>query len=141
MFVQNMTYQHKCLLKEKNMLRNLWKNATFYCLNHDKPVPLYVIETSMTPFYACPKYMLKDETHPNGHEKDESGCGNHLSFQDSYKIMEKFNNIIEDSLANEEMIDFTGLRFKYKSIQVKILKYSDDKIDIGITNSKIQKVH
>lgn len=117
-------------------MKNIWKNAEFYCMNHDEPVKLYVYEGSRTPFYACPRYMLRDADHPDGHAPEEKGCDNRLSFDDALAIIEKLSARIEEALSNGEYVDFTGMVWKFKTIRVKILEYSDKGIRIGVRNTR-----
>lgn len=119
------------------MILNFWNGISFYCMNgHEDPVPMVVMEGS-TPFYACPKYMLKDEAHPDGHEPGEPGCPNRLSFTDAEQIVLTFSRMVEQAMEDDEIVDFTGLSFKYKMIQAKILKYRNkEDVRIGILNRR-----
>jgi len=118
------------------MVTNIWKNIGFYCMNHPEPIPFYVYEGSATPFYACKKYMRKDEMHPEGHEDNEDACGNRLSFNMAISIVEKISKEIEDSLSKGELTDYNGFTFRYKNVRVKVLKYTPQKgvTGIGILN-------
>ena len=118
------------------MIKNIWDTVEFVCLEHDPPVPLYVYEYSVTPFYACPKYMLKDEAHPNGHEKDEKACANRISFNDAMKIVEKMSAEIEAMGIGGFNSDHTGMRIKYKTIDAEVLLFTDEKVVIGVINRK-----
>lgn len=118
------------------MKTNLFKRAVFYCLNHDEPVPLVVMEGN-TPFYACPKFMLADGLHPNGHAVDESPCHNRISLTMMGNIFQKVSKIMNDEYASGNMMDFTGMTFLYNMIQVKILKNDSDSICIGVSNRRI----
>ena len=121
---------------KKLMIKNLWSKVELVCTNHKEPVPLYVYNGAITPFYACPKYMKKDDEHPNGHEENERGCSNRISFEDVRHLVEKFSDQIETDIMNGEMCDYTGFKFHWKTIDAVILKYSDDKIVMGVTNRK-----
>ena len=46
------------------MITNIGKNLEIYCGNHAEPIPMKIM-SGETAFYACPKYMLKDEKHPD----------------------------------------------------------------------------
>ena len=118
------------------MIKNIWSDISFYCINgHEHPVK-FVRREGESPFYACPKYMRKDEKHPDGHEADELACPNRLSFNDSASIVEKFASIVEESLLSGEVADFSGFKFKYKLYDVKVLFYSDKAIKIGVLNRR-----
>lgn len=118
------------------MIKNFWSKITIYCNNkHEKPIEFYVKE-GQSPFYACPKYMLKDEKHPNGHTKDERACPNRLNFIDAQGIVEKFSDIVEEDLLSNENINYEGLEFKYKHYIINVLEYTDKSIKLGILNKK-----
>ena len=106
------------------------------CNNHDTPVPMYVYEGAMTPFYACPRYMKKDKDHPNGHEEFEKGCANRVSFEDVRHIVEKLGKQMSEDEASGVIADYTGMRFKWKSVDVVVLKYTNNKITLGVSNKK-----
>lgn len=118
------------------MVTNIWKNIEFSCMGHDRPIPFYVYEGSASPFYACPKYMLKDEAHPNGHDDLEPACANRLSFNMAISIVDRISKEIETDLSDGVVADYTGWKFTYKNIDVKILEYSQTKgvTKIGILN-------
>lgn len=119
-----------------DMVKNFWSDIEFYCINgHDKPVK-FVNREGDSPFYACPKYMLMDEKHPDGHEKGEPVCPNRVSFVDATNIVEKFAAIVEESSLAGEVTDFSNFRFKYKLFNVHVLSYSDKMIKIGILNRR-----
>jgi len=118
------------------MIKNLWEKTELYCMNHKEPVRMYIYEHAVSPFYACPRYMRKDADHPDGHEENEPGCANRISFDAYWKIVDKFGEIMEADFANGEIQDYTGLRFRWKQIDVKILSYSEKKILIGVSNRK-----
>lgn len=119
------------------MLTNVFTKIDFYCLNHDVPVPLYVYESSNSPFYACVRYMARDEAHPDGHEEGEAACANRLSFNAAAAIMEKISSVMEEALANGDITDWTGWQFMLKGIRVKVLEYSfaDGSMKVGIENT------
>ena len=51
----------------------------------------------------------------------------------------KLGDYIEESEMNGEVANFTNFRFDYKGIEVKVLKYTDSHIDLGIVNKKALK--
>lgn len=116
------------------MLKNLWSQIELQCLKHH--VPMYVYEGTGTPFYACPKYMKKDEKHPDGHEENERGCANRISFDDYRHLVEKISADLEKALLNNEMPDLTGNKYHWKSVDAEITKYTDKKIILSVLNKK-----
>lgn len=116
------------------MLSNFWKGLTFYCINgHEHPIKMIYREGNSL-FFACPRYMLVDEEHPEGHERYEAACPNRLSYPDAEKIVSMMADAVQNSLAGDDFCDFTGYRFKLRQISVEVLRYSDDDIRLGILN-------
>ena len=124
------------------MILNFWDNDNikFYCINkHQKPVKMTIMNGQTGQFFACPKYMLKDENHPDGHDADERACSNRLSFMDAEQIVVALSKEVEDDLMNGIMGDYTGTIIHVKQIDAKVLDYSDSKIKIGIVNRRTIK--
>ena len=117
------------------MLSNFWNGISFYCMNeqHEKPIHM-VYKEGNSLFFACPKYMLADEQHPDGHERFESACPNRLSYVDAEKIVRMLSDQVQETMSNDEFCNFTGYRFKLRNIQVRVLNYTDGDIRIGILN-------
>lgn len=89
------------------------------------------------PFYACPRYMKKDENHPNGHEEGEKSCTNRLSIEEARHIMEKLDELADEAAANHEFPDFTNLVIKRKNgVTAKIIKYTPEETLISIKNTR-----
>lgn len=118
------------------VVKNIWSKIELVCTNHNPPVPMYVFEGSMTPFYACPKYMKKDEKHPNGHEENERGCSNRISFDDFGHLVDKLSNQIAKDTEAGIMGDYTNMKLHWKNIDAVILYYSFEKIIMGVSNKK-----
>lgn len=124
------------------MVKNIASDTKFYCMNdiHEKPVEMvFRLRTDDTHdnFYACPKYMLKDENHPDGHEADERACTNRLSFSDAGDIIAMFNKIVDDDMTNGCIADYNNFVFTYKNnIKVKVLSYGGKELKFGIYNRK-----
>lgn len=118
------------------MIKNLWEKIELLCMNHEEPVPMYVYTGAMTPFYACPKYMLKDEDHPDGHEPYESGCANRASFDDIRHLVELLGKEIEKEESDCSYFDFTGTKLHWKTINAVVLDYSPQSIKLGIMNTR-----
>ncbi|MGN8739544.1 hypothetical protein [Bilifractor sp. HCP3S3_D3] len=124
------------------MILNFWAhdNIEFYCINkHKKPVKMTIMNGQTGQFYACPKYMLRDEAHPEGHDADERACSNRLSVIDAEQIVLTLSKEVEDDLVNGIMGDYTGTIIHVKQIDAKVLDYSDSKIKIGIVNRRAIK--
>lgn len=118
------------------MIKNFWSKIKIYCgNNHNTPIE-FTVKAGESPFYACPKYMLKDNKHPNGHTKDERACPNRLNFIDAQGIVEKFSDIVEKDIINDKNINYEGLEFKYKHYEIKVFKYTDNDIKISVINKK-----
>ena len=123
------------------MITNFGLNSSFYCLNgHEQPLAMTIKEGN-NQFYACCKYMVKDDKHPDGYDRDlgEVMCTNRLSFDDAGDIIMKFSEIYSDSILNGEMRDWTGYKFKVKRIDVKVLRFTEKHIDFGVVNRKVVK--
>ena len=116
------------------MLKNLWSRIELHCMTHH--VPMYVYSGAATPFYACPKYMKKDEEHPDGHDENERGCANRASFDDVMHLVEKFGKQIAEDESQGNVVDYTGLKLKWKTVDAVITKYSADKIIMEIKNRR-----
>lgn len=118
------------------MITGFWKNFTIFCMNgHEEPVEMVVMEGS-TPFYACPRYMLKDKKHPDGHEEGEPSCPNRISMTAVSNLMNKFMQIVEKDEDEGVIGDYTGMQFTYNGIKVKVLKYSVNDTRLGIVNRR-----
>jgi len=115
------------------MVKNLFDGLTVYCLNHEEPVRMDV-KSGSSLFYACPKYMRKDDEHPDGHEETERACANRISFTDLEKIMEQISQEVEDAAFAGQEFDITGLRGKIRTLEYRVLKYEPGDIRLGILN-------
>lgn len=124
------------------MIRNIAENTEFYCMNDIHPEPILFIfrersDDGRDNFFACPKYMTKDEKHPDGHEPGEQACANRLSFSDAGDIISKFNKIVDDDMTAGNFSDYNNFTFMYKNnIKVKVLEYGGKKLKFGIYNKK-----
>lgn len=118
------------------MISNIGNKFSFYCLNHDEPIKM-IIKEGNNQFYACPKYMLQDEKHPDGYVGGfETACSNRLSFDDAGDIIMKFSSIMTESLMNGEFADWDNFEFDVKRIHCKILHYGNNHIDVGVINNR-----
>ena len=119
------------------MIKGFWKKTHFYCIHgHDEPIPMVVMEGS-SPFYACPKYMRQDEKHPDGYIDGERACANRISFTRAMSVMERFMKIVEEDDAAGVICDYTGMKFSFDGIDIRILKYDPKKeIRVGVINRR-----
>lgn len=122
------------------MIKNLTQNIRFFCIN-DHEEPVLMTERERTDdnhdnFFACPKYMRKDEKHPDGFDKNETGCTNRLSFSDAGDIVVAFNKIVDDDIASFLFRDYTNYSFTLRNISVVVLSYSSEFIKFGVLNRK-----
>lgn len=121
------------------MIKNLWKNTKFVCMCHDPVVKFQYqqghaeINQNASMFYSCPKY------YPENRDKIERACSNRLNFNDAEAIINKVSDIIETDIRNNKFINYEGYKFKHKTIECKILHYSEDKLTIGIINKKAMR--
>ena len=94
-------------------------------MNHDKPKEMEILsntEKIKTPFYAC----------GNG-----TDCSNRLNLDDYQGVIFKFLEISEKNPFD----DLTNYTYTYKGsrqrIEVKVLKFKDDYVRLGIKNTTI----
>ena len=123
------------------MLTNLWKNVELWCISdrHEEPVELKLMEAS-PPFYACPKYMMKDAEHPDGHDKGEHMCNNVLSLKEAEDTVMEFLKIMEDDLLNGTTGDYTNFTFTKGFVRARVIEYSySGRIKIGVENRRTLK--
>ena len=108
-----------------NVIKNLWDKVTIYCENHEAPEEMRMLTNSemiKTPYMAC--------TH-------EHPCPNRLNMDDYQGICLKLMDLInEDPFADHKnsRFEYRGARHKVK---VKILKYNDHEIRLGILNRTV----
>lgn len=125
------------------MVKNATGKATFYCMNHAEPIEMIMRERTddnHDNFFACPKYMRKDEKHPDGFEDGETGCKNTLSFAIAADILFMFNQMIQADMENTVMSDYEGCKFTFKNqVEVTVLKDTDKELRFGILNLKAIK--
>lgn len=112
----------------------------FVCMNHtdyiENPVHMKVKE-GRTSFYACPKYFLKDEKHPDGHARDEPMCQNRISMADAYSILGAYEKKLNETISGGWMTaHLTNWEFDYKSYHCLVIRDKRDKLVIGVLNTK-----
>lgn len=106
------------------MIKNLWNQTTFICGCHDHRVEMEYNAKGETMFYSCPKYL--------DHQPGEQACRNNLSFFNAEKILDKFSKLV----AENDGLDMKGMKFSYRGIDVKVVKYTEDKLELEIVNHK-----
>jgi hypothetical protein len=107
-------------------MKGIWNLVSIWCLNHDEPKEMTVqnnTELIKTPFYACPDYPA---------------CSNRLNLDDYQGLVLKF---IQEVSKNPLCTDFTNYSFTYRGtrqkIFVKVLRYTDKEIRLGILNKTV----
>ena len=115
------------------MLKNVWEKIKLYCLNHDEPIEMSILSNTeyiKTPFYACSNYVKAP-----GQEGET--CPNRLNIDDYYKIVEQFLEAVEKNPMGN-FLNYTFVSKKtHQSIKVKVIKYADDEIRLGIINQTV----
>lgn len=115
------------------MIKNLWKRTHFYCSYRHEPTEMVINDKGdYSMFYSCPKY------YPENRGEHEPACPMRLNFVDAEVILEEVSKKIDDE-SGFDCIDITGDEFDYKSIHVKVLKYSPERVDLDIYNKKAIK--
>lgn len=113
----------------------VWNRVKIYCINHDIPIPMKIAsntEKIKTPFYACNNYFPEnqDDSHPP--------CPNRLNLDDYQGLVLKFCSIVAE---NNVATDLTNYTFDYRGVRqkisVRVLKYTDDEIRLGIINRTV----
>ena len=107
------------------MIKNFWENVKFVCTKHEHPLDMVLREGTTAPFYACENYDNKEDQ-----------CLNRISFHDAQDIVEKLAAYIA---ASDEYggTDFTNFTFKYKKIDVKVVKYRETEIVLSVLDRRI----
>ena len=114
---------------------NLWNRITIYCMNHDKPKEMHIVQNTekiVSPFFGCTQYF------PENKADDESPCPNRLNMDDYQGLVQKFLEAVSDGQIGT---DYTNYEFDYKGVRQKIhvrcLKYTDDEVRLGILNKTV----
>lgn len=122
-------------MNSTNTVINMWDRISVYCMNHDIPKPMEIIKNSeliKTPFYACKNYV-KDAA-----DAGAESCFNRLNLDDYQGVVMKFLDIVGNG---EIATNYTNCTFSYKGtrhkISVKVLKYDDEEIRLGILNQTV----
>ena len=115
------------------MIKNLWKITHFYCSYRHEPTEMTINDKGPhSMFYSCPKY------YPENRTNDEPACPMRLNFVDAEAILEEISKMLDDE-SGFDCIDLTNAEFDYKSIHVKVLKCTSNRIDLDIHNKKAIK--
>ena len=113
---------------QKYNVINVWDNISIWCINHDEPVKMEILENTemiKTPFYACST------------NTGTGTCANRMNLDDYQGVILAFLDLI----GAEPFVNFTNYIFTYKGarhkLEVKVLKHQDDDIRLGIKNRTI----
>ena len=114
------------------VVKNLWGITEFYCsYRHSEPIKMVYKQGPTSMFYSCPHYYVDSINRPN-----DRSCTNRLSFDDAEAIVLKLSDLILEKEENGETADFTNFTFKYKSIEITVIKYSLTSIHLLILNRR-----
>ncbi len=110
------------------MMLNSWGDRiSVYCLNHKEPLKMNIISNTehiKTPFYACENYL-----------SEGNSCPNRLNLDDYQNIIFKFLEKIEALGPGGDLTNYTFIhKGTRQRIKVRVLKYNDDEIRLGILN-------
>ena len=113
------------------MMLNSWGDRiTVYCLNHKDPKPMNMVtntEHIKTPFYACADYI-----------SNEKPCPNRLNLDDYQNIIIKLLEKIEEIGPGGNLTNYTFIhKGTRQRIKVRVMKYDDDEIQLGILNMTV----
>lgn len=115
------------------MIKNLWKKTHFYCSYRHEPIEMTINDKGdFSMFYSCPKYYLENRL------KNEQACPMRLNFVDAEAILNEISRMTDDE-SGFDCNDITGAEFDYKSIHVKVMNYTSERIDLDIYNKKALK--
>lgn len=113
------------------MIVNLWKNTSFYCMNHDKPVKMEPRTGKKELFYACPKY------YPENRSDNERACMNNMYTQDAQEAVCYVSDKIEQYTAEGiEPLCVIGETWTKRDIDYTVLNYDNGKLKIGVLNRR-----
>ena len=112
------------------MIKNLWKNTTFYCMNHEKYEVMEIRQGPKEIFYACPKY------YPDNRSEGEKPCMNNMYIQIAQQAVEHFAGIIEEYEKQGIDVNIKGEKWVNKNVEFKVLEHKRDSLKIGILNRK-----
>lgn len=109
-------------------------------MNHEGPIEMITRERtddSKDDFYACPKYMRKDERHPDGYSENERACANRLSFTDAGSVLFAFNKMVEEDSISGMFADYTNTVFPVGThIRATVLRHTSNEVWFGIYNRR-----
>ena len=115
------------------MIKNLWQNTTFICMNHDGQTNI-VLEPTVGKkelFYACPKYKSENR------ETGERGCRNNIYSNYAQEAIEHVSQKIEEYESKNISADcITGYKWTKRDIDFEVLYYLYGSLKIGVLNRK-----
>ena len=124
---EELAVEKKISIFNRPVLQNQWKHITIWCMNHETPMEMQVVQNTdafKTAYYGCPG-------------KDGHPCANKLYLDDYQGIIYRlFSIIADDPFSNHKnrVFDYYEGRQKF---EVTILKYRNDDIRLGIKNRTI----
>lgn len=113
------------------MVKNLWKQVLIVCGNHGEPENVMSLKTGhRSMFYSCPKY------YPEAREPGERACKNHVSVDDFEKILGRLSKEVEELMISGQKPCLKNLKYKVKTIEVEVMKHSDNCLVLKVLNKK-----
>lgn len=120
-------------------VKNIWSKISIYCLNHETPLKMDVLqntEAMRDAFYACENYATIPESQ---RKKGDKYCYNRIGLTDYQGIIYEFMSLMD---KEGPVADLTNMGFKYPKkggsrYEVKVLKYTEDEINLGVLNKSI----
>ncbi len=119
-------------------VKNIWSKISVYCMNHEVPLLMDVVQNTESlkdVFYACENYAKIPESQ---RKKGDKYCYNRVGATDYQGIIEAFLKIMDENPVS----DLTNMGFKYplkggSRYEIRVLKYTEDDIQLGILNKAI----
>ncbi len=117
------------------MVQNLWKSTQVVCASCsgkdiEKMPKMELKAGTRSMFYACPKY------YPENRQKGEIACVNHVSTDDFQRILDVLSEEVDKNLMFGQSSYLVGFSFKVKTIDVKVVEQTDEKIVVSVLNHK-----
>lgn len=113
------------------MITGLWNKIEVVCGCHDdiNQTPLMSLKVGhRSMFYSCPRY------YPDGRGPMDTACVNHVSTDDFQKILDKLSEETEEQMQFGQSASLVGLSFKVKTISVKVIEHTSERILISVVN-------
>ncbi len=113
------------------MIAGLWNKIEIVCGCHSdiNQTPLMSLKTGhRSMFYSCPRY------YPDGRDASDTACINHVSTDDFQKILDRLSEETEEQMKFGQSSNLIGLSFTIKTINVKVIEHTSDRILISVIN-------